>query len=72
MSIGGNGDAASTTTRSRWRCVSSEPLVRLYGLPVSRIVELTADRFHHHHGAAFLTMGKNPVLLTELRAASSS
>lgn len=38
-------------------------LVRLYGLPVSRIVEFTADRFHRDHDGAFLTMGKNPVLL---------
>jgi hypothetical protein len=38
-------------------------LVRLYGLPISRIVELTADRFHRDQDTAFLTLGKNPVLL---------
>jgi hypothetical protein len=44
-------------------------LVRLYGLPVSRIVELTADRFHHDQDASFLTIGKNPVLLPPKLAA---
>jgi hypothetical protein len=44
-------------------------LVRLYGLPVSRIVELTTDRFHLDYDAAFLTMGKNPVLLPPKLAA---
>jgi hypothetical protein len=34
-------------------------LIRLYGLPVSRIVELTTDLFHRDQDAAFLTLGKN-------------
>jgi hypothetical protein len=38
-------------------------LVRLYGLPVSRIVELTAERFHRDQQNAFLTLAKNPVVL---------
>lgn len=44
-------------------------LIRLYGLPVSRIVELTTDRFQRDQGAAFLTLGKNPVLLPPKLAA---
>lgn len=44
-------------------------LVRLFGLPISRIVELTADRFHRADGDAFLTIGKHPVLLPPKLAA---
>lgn len=44
-------------------------LIRLYGLPVSRTVELTADRFHRDQDAAFRTLGKNPVLLPPKLAA---
>ncbi|WP_073846627.1 hypothetical protein [Amycolatopsis sp. CB00013] len=44
-------------------------LIRLYGLPVSRIVELTIDRFHRDHESACLTLGKNPVLLPPTLAA---
>lgn len=44
-------------------------LIRLYGLPVSRIVELTTDRFHRDHDNAFLTIGTNPVLLPPKLAA---
>ncbi len=39
-------------------------LVRLYALPLTRVVELTTDRFHRDEtGAAFLTLERNPVLL---------
>ena len=44
-------------------------LVRLFGLPISRIVELTADRFHRDNGDAFLTLAKHPVLLPPKLAA---
>lgn len=44
-------------------------LVRLFGLPISRIVELTTDRFHRDNGDAFLTLGKHPVLLPPKLAA---
>ncbi|MGW6868978.1 XRE family transcriptional regulator [Streptomyces sp. NPDC054901] len=38
-------------------------LVRLYALPLTRIVELTADRFHHDDGHAYLTVSRHPVVL---------
>lgn len=39
-------------------------LVRLYALPLTRILELTTDRFHRDEtGAAYLTLERNPVLL---------
>lgn len=44
-------------------------LVRLYGLPVSRIAELTADRFHRDQDTAFLTVSKNPIMLPPKLAA---
>jgi hypothetical protein len=44
-------------------------LIRLYGLPVSRIVDLTTDRFHRNDDVACLTLGKNPVLLPPKLAA---
>lgn len=44
-------------------------LIRLYALPVSRIVEITADQFHRDHDAAFLILGKNPVVLPPKLAA---
>jgi hypothetical protein len=44
-------------------------LVRLFGLPISRIVELTAERFHRANGDAYLTVGHHPVLLPPKLAA---
>jgi hypothetical protein len=38
-------------------------LVRLYALPVTRILELTTDRFHRGEDGAYLTIRRNPVLL---------
>ncbi|MEV4049619.1 hypothetical protein AB0J55_00370 [Amycolatopsis sp. NPDC049688] len=38
-------------------------LIRLYGLPVSRIVALTADRFHRDENRAYLNLDRHPVLL---------
>ncbi|MEU8941688.1 XRE family transcriptional regulator [Streptomyces goshikiensis] len=38
-------------------------LVRLYGLPVTRIVALTTDRFHKDKTGAYFTFDRNPVLL---------
>ena len=38
-------------------------LVRLYALPVTRILELTADRFHQDQDGAYLTFDRHPVLL---------
>jgi hypothetical protein len=38
-------------------------LVRLYALPVMRILELTIDRFHRADDHAYLTISHNPVLL---------
>ncbi|WJV51888.1 hypothetical protein [Streptomyces flavofungini] len=38
-------------------------LVRLYALPVTRIVELTTDRFQRNGDGAFFTFDQNPVLL---------
>ena len=32
-------------------------------MPLTRIVELTADHFHHDKDEAFLTIGDNPVIL---------
>jgi hypothetical protein len=44
-------------------------LVRLFGLPISRIVELTTDRLHRDNGDTFLTLGQHPVLLPPKLAA---
>jgi hypothetical protein len=38
-------------------------LVRLYALPLSRIVRLTTDQFHVDDDGAYLTFDRNPVLL---------
>ncbi|WP_246642965.1 MULTISPECIES: XRE family transcriptional regulator [Streptomyces violaceusniger group] len=38
-------------------------LVRLYAIPVSRIVGLTTDRFHRDENGAYLTLDRHPVLL---------
>jgi hypothetical protein len=38
-------------------------LIGLYAVPVSRLVELTTDRFHQDGGSAYLTIERNPVLL---------
>ncbi|OEJ21826.1 hypothetical protein AR457_41115 [Streptomyces agglomeratus] len=38
-------------------------LIRLYALPVTRIVELTTDRFHRDEKGAYLTIDRHPVLL---------
>ncbi|AEY85302.1 hypothetical protein SHJG_0020 [Streptomyces hygroscopicus subsp. jinggangensis 5008] len=38
-------------------------LVRLYALPLTRIVELTTDQFHRDTEAAYLTLDRHPVLL---------
>ncbi|MER8001620.1 hypothetical protein [Streptomyces sp. NPDC095613] len=38
-------------------------LVRLYALPLTRIVELTTDQFHREAEAAYLTLDRHPVLL---------
>ncbi|MBT1185383.1 XRE family transcriptional regulator [Streptomyces sp. CJ_13] len=38
-------------------------LIRLYGLPLIRIVHLTTDGFHQDEQGAFFTFDKNPVLL---------
>jgi hypothetical protein len=38
-------------------------LIRLYGLPVVRIVELTTDRFRHEDAAAYLTIDENAVMV---------
>jgi len=43
-------------------------LVRLYGLPVSRILVLTVDRFHHDGEHAYLTIDEHPVLLPPILA----
>lgn len=38
-------------------------LIRLYALPLSRIVELTADRYRRESEAAYLTVNRHPVIL---------
>jgi hypothetical protein len=38
-------------------------LIRLYALPVSRIVTVTTDRFHRDENGAYLTLDRHPVLL---------
>ncbi|MFG3133534.1 hypothetical protein ACGFZU_38295 [Streptomyces tendae] len=38
-------------------------LIRLYGLPVVRLVELTTDRFERTGDDGYLTIDRNPVLL---------
>jgi hypothetical protein len=38
-------------------------LIRLYALPVTRIAELTTDRFHQDEDGAYFTFDRNPVLL---------
>jgi hypothetical protein len=38
-------------------------LVRLYGLHLTRIVNLTSDGFHQDENGAYFTFDKNPVLL---------
>ncbi|MFC9964472.1 hypothetical protein ACFVH4_09530 [Nocardia ignorata] len=55
------------------RCLSEETLplevriigalIRIYGLPVTRIVELTTDRYYVDDTSAYLTIVRNPVLL---------
>ncbi|MEU2287054.1 hypothetical protein ABZ614_34920 [Streptomyces sp. NPDC013178] len=44
-------------------------LIRLYALPVSRIVELITDRFHRDETGAYLTLDRHPVLLPSKLAA---
>ncbi|MFE6835109.1 hypothetical protein ACFVFI_09785 [Streptomyces sp. NPDC057705] len=60
-------------TRHLHRCLADETLPRdvrilgaltlLYALPVSRITELTTDRYHRDDTGAYLTLGRHPVLL---------
>ncbi|MBQ0967665.1 XRE family transcriptional regulator [Streptomyces sp. RK23] len=38
-------------------------LVRLYALPVTKIIEITTDRFHQDGTGAYLTIDRHPVLL---------
>lgn len=38
-------------------------LVRLYALPLTRIVELATDQFHRDTEGAYLTLDRHPVLL---------
>ncbi|MGO4460575.1 hypothetical protein AB4039_25330 [Streptomyces sp. M-16] len=38
-------------------------LIRLYALPLSRIVELTADRYSRDSEATYLTINRHPVIL---------
>ncbi|MGW0336875.1 hypothetical protein ACWD0J_34415 [Streptomyces sp. NPDC003011] len=38
-------------------------LIRLYALPLTRIVELTADQFHRDDKKAYLTINRHPVVL---------
>ncbi|RKN04796.1 hypothetical protein D7319_27575 [Streptomyces radicis] len=38
-------------------------LVRLYALPLTRIVELTADQLHRNEDHTYLTINRHPVLL---------
>lgn len=38
-------------------------LIRLYGLPVARIVALTTDKFRRDDNGAYLTLDRHPVLL---------
>ncbi|MFB7378090.1 XRE family transcriptional regulator [Kitasatospora purpeofusca] len=38
-------------------------LVGLYALPLTRIAELTCERFHRDGGSSYLTIERNPVLL---------
>jgi hypothetical protein len=38
-------------------------LIRLYALPLTRIAELTTDRYHHDSAGAYLTLDRHPVLL---------
>lgn len=38
-------------------------LIRLYALPVVRIVELTTDQFHREDSDAYLTIGENAVMV---------
>jgi hypothetical protein len=38
-------------------------LIRLYALPLTRISELTTDRFHRDEDGAYFTFDRNPVLL---------
>ncbi|MGY4784347.1 hypothetical protein ACVH9Z_31135 [Rhodococcus opacus] len=44
-------------------------LVRLYAIPVARIVELTYDRFHRDDTHAYLVIEQNPVVLPPSLAA---
>lgn len=44
-------------------------LVRLYALPLVRILELTVDQFHHADGRAYLRISQNAVLLPPRLAA---
>ncbi|WP_280509625.1 hypothetical protein [Nocardia farcinica] len=44
-------------------------LVRLYALPVARIVELTTDRFHRDDTHAYLVIDRHPVILPPSLAA---
>ncbi|WP_280332255.1 hypothetical protein [Nocardia wallacei] len=38
-------------------------LVRLYAVPVQRILELTIDRYHRDHTSGYLTLSERPVVL---------
>jgi hypothetical protein len=38
-------------------------LIRLYGVQIPRMVELTVDKFHQDESGAYLTINANPVLL---------
>ncbi|MFF9001044.1 hypothetical protein [Streptomyces achromogenes] len=46
-----------------WEARIIGAMVRLYALPVSRIVALTTDRFHRDANGAYLTLDRHPVLL---------
>ncbi len=38
-------------------------LTRLYAIPITRILEMTTDRYTREHARGYLTIGANPVLL---------
>ncbi|WP_257036656.1 hypothetical protein [Streptomyces sp. OV198] len=44
-------------------------LIRLYALPLTRIIELTTDQFHRDAEAAYLTLDRHPALLPPALAA---
>jgi hypothetical protein len=44
-------------------------IIRLYALPLTRIIELTTDQFHRDAEAAYLTLDRHPALLPPALAA---